>query len=89
MSAIAAATRSLGSAIRVNESVPCQWAAVRWCQPYPCPVQKASLKASKPSPIDENIVAQASTRAPPGPWWMAAATAGGRVKVPAAGSYSR
>src|SRR5207244_1933220 len=89
LSSMAAAISSAGSATRVKASVPCQWATVRWCHPNPCPVLKASLNAAKPSPIEENMVAAASTSAPPGPWQMAAATASGRVNVRVAGSYSR
>jgi hypothetical protein len=83
---IAAAIRSSGRATLVKASVPCQWAAVRWCHPKPCPLLKASLKAGKPSPIEESMVAAASTSAPPGPSQMTAATASGRVNIPVAGS---
>ena len=88
-SAIAAPISSVGSATRVKASVPCQCSAVRWCQPNPSPRQNASLNSPKPSPIDDIIVAQASTSAPPGPSWIAAATASGIVNVSVAGSYAR
>jgi hypothetical protein len=49
-------------------------------------VLKASLNAAKLSPIEDIMVAQASTSAPPGPLQMAAATASGSVNVSFAAS---
>ena len=54
---MAAAISSVGSAIRVNESVPCQCSAVLSCQPKPRPLLNASLNAPKPAPMDDIIEA--------------------------------